>query len=115
MIKNGKLVGKVSFVEDKGDYMSVTVIQARKDAFKGDAMSKPFDEKFESWKVYVRGKADIQPKKYYDFDQVSVGMSAKNGKPYVSVLAENVHEHVFDNSNGNYNGGYKKSYGGYNK
>lgn len=109
MIKAGKLIGKVAFVEDKGDYISATVIQARKNAFDDKNNSKSFDEKFESWKVYVRGEIKIEQKKYYDFDNVYVGMSAKNGKPFVSVRAEDVHEHVFENK-GNYNGSYNKNY-----
>lgn len=111
MIRAGKLIGKVQYAEDKGDYMSVTVIQTRKGAFNDNAASdnKSFDEKFESWKVYVRGKADIQPKKYYDFDNVYVGMSAKNGKVFVSCLPENVHEHIFDNNNNGYNKSYNNS------
>ena len=105
MIRGGKLIGKVAFADKKDDYISLTVTQNRKNVDFKDK-SKTFDEKFESWKVYVRGDIEIEPKKYYDFNDVTVGISARNGKPFVSVKAENVNEHIFDNSNSKYKNGY---------
>jgi hypothetical protein len=114
MIRGGKLVGKVAFVDKKDDYIAVTVTQNRKNVDFNDK-SKTFDEKFESWKVYVRGDVEIEPKKYYDFNNVTVGISARNGKPFVSVQAEDVKEHIFDN-NGKYNNnGYNKGYSSNNR
>lgn len=100
MLYNGKIIGKVVNLQHKDDYISCSLIQKRKNADMNDK-TKPFDENFESWNVYIRGDAEdlekIEDKKYYELNPVMVGIS-KTGKTYISVQAENIKPAVFPNS-----------------